>query len=392
VRVAESNRQPDKDCLPGLPVDSHVRKDIIIKIDGKDTYRYCTTADGIAFEGWPLASQFLMRLYSPLDSVIPLENLYLVEADTGTAWELGAEIESHSSLSFFRNNTAAVRISVMDFSPNESEPHECTLSIIDFKTQNITDVDPTFCYPAPQIHLNESSHQLFYLNYQLKPQVTTLHFIDLDAQIVIPLDMTGTIVDIADIAPDWKQVALIVDDDKRAFNDFYTGERSYSDPRWVVFDVQNNQTIYQKHLLETQQTSSFSDLAYEGIGTAGMQWTANGWHTLLFTDDKTQPPLLIQSIEGHVTETQLKNLPHSDQLYKVVWSADGQYGAAVSNDNAVYVIDTIDASVIQISRPLELNDARLVVNWSGNTTQLIMEISQRGAPVTLARWLIDPFR
>jgi hypothetical protein len=107
------------------------------------------------------------------------------------------------------------------------------------------------------------------------------------------------------------------------------------------------------------------------------------------TDNKQQPLLLIQSIDGAITETRLEGVPTSES-YGVSWSPDEAKLLIRLENNSSYIVNTEDYSVVQVMQSLELDDLRLSLNWYGEDHLLLAELTRARTPITLGRWLINP--
>ena len=197
------------------------------------------------------------------DSVLPSEESIVLSASAANSTSLGDEIHFYStSLFFYDNNQKIARIAVKNYDKpagfDFDGPYNCALNLVDLNTLQAVDVENTYCLHDPEIHINEQSRELLYINDKLPGNdafipVKTAHLVDLDTHKVSALPISGTLVDILNISPDWNQIAFMVDSDSQARSGTFwpPGAFSvtrYANPHLLIYDRQQNKVIYDRSL------------------------------------------------------------------------------------------------------------------------------------------------
>jgi hypothetical protein len=247
--------------------------------------------------------------------------------------------------------------------------------------------------------LNGEGNKLFYLNFHVEDDsfhpITIPHIVDLDTLTVTPFSIEGTYIHITDISRDWSQVAMILDDDPEARVGIIWGAGAVLrvfDPRFIVYDITSGEIVYEsRSLLETNE-GLYEPVSWDiDFYARGFEWTEQGWHTILRTDNAEEAPFLIDYADGQITETQLVDTPNS-YLDNTEWSADGSEFFVQLADNTSYVVGADGSRVTQVTQAIDLKDVRLNIEWYEDTHQLVVEFVDSGSLIIEKRWLVDPTR
>ena len=372
------------------------RRSIYVQSTTRRRVGACTNSESIDFVRWVDDEHLLMVYYDARDGAPPVEELVLLSAPTAGAISLGDQME-YIPYHLIDNNTRLVRVARRDPSAPYSDPYHCALNVIDLMSGDTTDIDPTYCLHDPQMQIDEQRGELLYLNYQIEGEAyqaifhprTVLHRVNLNTWESTPTSIAGTAVYVLDLSREWEQIAVVIDDEPETVIGHMWQASSfvrYINPRWRIYDLNTEQVLYEKPLLETVTDEGFSRLLYyANIGPFGFEWTPTGWRTVFVTDDPNTPPLLITSVDGQVSEVELPEVPKSER-YDVKWSPDGELVVITLDDGSTYVVDLVDYSTRQV---ISATEQSLLVNWYEDDGRILVE-TNNFRQLMVNRWILDP--
>lgn len=355
----------------------------------------------VRFIRWLDDDRLLLTLSYAQDSYPPIAEAFILSMSEREAVSLGQSIETYNSdLSFYDNNRHAIRIKLQDSALTHigrtivyDEPFNCTLNFLDLETSASVDVESTYCLQEARIHVNEERRELLYLNHTVNENIepltstSTTHLVDLDTHEVTVLPITGIILEVISIAPDWDRFAFLVDNAPGAARGHMWGDAMFQrnvSPRLVIYNRQQARVIADLPLpLGGAPEISVTLPDDPTTAIAGFKWRDDGWQLLLRQEDSSLH--LIAAQADVISDTRLSNVPASE-WYSAAWSPSGSRLLVMLADGRRFLVSLHEnPSLKQVTYATEVP---LIIQWSEDDDYLLAN-SAKYNQLVAHRWRID---
>lgn len=338
--------------------------------------------EGLSFENWLDDEHLIVRGYTPSNTSSKTDELFLISPASYTVTGLGKHISP--DYAYFDSGVKAIRIQPRD--ETSQDPYRCVLNIIDLATLSPVDIEPAFCRQPADFFVIEFPSRLVYLHSDMPSEDMPLektpfvHIVDLDMLTVeaLPLEAVNMIVS---LSPNNRYLVFVADDLHSAGRtpSFWFG---WNDPRLIVFDMLQNQVIYEQSFsAATIPVTQWSLQSNSFVFNAG---TEEEPRIFLIMLDPAQSISLSDGIEGTIRWREHVFLARDSQ-----WTSNGTM-LLTFTDHEARVIRLSDQTIMPIVETLETEAFAMNVEWYGDNDLILVEAIPRQGDFTTRRWLIDP--